>query len=97
MRNVIGWIIGIVVVYYVFSSISGTQEYEGRSAEEWFNEYDESSAQVEELRTVLEEANSNIEEANYRIEAAKSYAGDSYGDMEDALYSLETVDTVDEP
>ena len=90
-------LIGIAVIWFVISIIGGIGKYDGQSAEEWFNEYDEASAKVEELRTALQEANHNIDEANVSIESAKSYEGASYGEMLEALSSLDIVSTVDEP
>lgn len=97
MKHVFGWIIGIVVIWFILSIIGGMGKYQGQTAEEWFNQYDEASAQVEGLQTALQEANDNIDEANSNIEGAKSYEGASYDDMVDALNSLNTVDNVDEP
>lgn len=97
MNNIIGWIIGIAVIWFIFSAVGGVGKYEGQTAEEWFNQYDEASAQVENLRDALQEANNNIEEANSNIESAKSNEGASYDDMVDALNSLDIVNTVDEP
>lgn len=50
--------------------------------------------EVENYQQALDEANSNIEDANSNIEEAKNEAGGDYDDMESALESLETVDTV---
>lgn len=108
MKNFIGWIIGIVVIYFIFSAIGsafgGIGKYEGQSAEEWYNEYDESEAQVADLQdkvdglqSALDEANSNIDDANSEIDSAKSYSGESYEEMEEAISNLDTVSTVDEP
>ncbi len=92
-------IIGGVIWFIssVFSGIGGLGKYEGQTAEEWFNQYEEASGQVEKLKTALQEANDNIEEANSDIDSAKSYEGASYDDMVNALNSLDTVSTVDEP
>lgn len=104
MKTIIGWIVAIVVICFVFGSIGGIGKYEGQSAEYWFNADDEAEAQVEELQnkvneyqTALQEANDNIEEANSNIDSAKSYEGASYDDMVDALNSLNTIETVSEP
>ena len=102
--SIIGWVIGIAVFWFIFSNIGGAGEYQGQSAEDWFNEYDEASVEIDRLNTriedfqyALQEANDNIEEANSDIESAKWYSGESYYDMEYALDSLDTVSTVDEP
>lgn len=104
MKNIIGLIIGIAVICFIFSAIGDFGKYEGQTAEEWFNEYDDASAQVEELnteveglQTALQEANDNIEQANRNIESAKLYSGESYGEIVDALDYLNTVNTIDEP
>lgn len=104
MKQIIGWIIGIAVGWLIFNAIRGFGKYEGLSAEEWFNQYDEESAQVEELntkvddlKTALQEANNNIEEVNSNIETAKRSKGGTYEDMDSALYRLDTTNTVDEP
>lgn len=97
MKNIIGWIVGIIVIWFIFSSFGNIGKYEGMTAEEWFNEYDASEVQVQDLKDALQQANSNIEDANYVIDNAKSYEGASYDDMVDALNSLDTLDTVDEP
>ncbi len=104
MKDIIGWIIGIAVIWFIISAIAGIGKYEGESAEYWFNAYDEASGQVEELQskveglqTALQEANDNIEEADRNIRNAKLWTGSSYDDMEFALDSLRSVDTVNEP
>lgn len=97
MGKIIGLIIGIVIVYSIFNGIGSMGKYEGQTAEEWYNEYDQAEADLDAYKTAFEEANTNIEECNSKIESAKSYEGGSYEDMEYALNSLDTVDTVDEP
>lgn len=104
MNTIVNWVIGIFIIWFVLSTFGGFGKYEGRSAEDWFNQYDESSGQNEELQTqvenlksALQEANDNIENANSEIESAKGYSGESYDEMESALDSLNTINTVDEP
>lgn len=102
MKDIIGWIIGGAVIWFIFSAIGGVGKYEGQSAEEWFNQYDEASAKVEDLstkvenlQTALQEANDHIETANNAIEEVKDSS--SFNELRDAAENLETVDTVDEP
>jgi len=105
MKDAIGWIIGIVIIWTVFSWIGGWGKYEGESAEYWFNAYDEENARAENYKTALEEANANIEEANYNIEEANSRISSvkSSNDVEelidnaDYLSEIDIVDLVDEP
>lgn len=52
---------------------------------------------VDDYDYALRQANENIEEANSNIEDAKRYEGESYEDIDYALYNLETVDTVSTP
>jgi hypothetical protein len=85
MKTFINWVIGIAIIWFIFSFIGSFGKYEGLSAEEWFNRYDEADARVINLQDALEQANSNIEDAKY-------YSGESYEDMEYALDSLETVE-----
>lgn len=99
-----GWIIAFLVGVLIWAIFFHENKYEGRTAEDWFNAYDDEVARNEELenkvsdyQTALEEANSNIEDANSGIRKAKWYAWESYEDMGDALDSLDTVDTVLEP
>ena len=54
MSNVIGWIIGIVVFWFVFSAFGGIGKYEGQTAEEWFNDYDEAEARYQQLHDCVE-------------------------------------------
>ncbi|MDP3982769.1 MAG: hypothetical protein Q8Q65_01695, partial [bacterium] len=86
------------------NGLSSIGKYEGQTAEEWFNEYNAASAQIDALNTriedfqyALQDANDNIEEANSNIESAKNYSGGSYDEMDYALYSLDTVSTIAEP
>lgn len=97
MSKIIGWIIGIAVIVSILNGIGNLGKYEGKTAEEWFNEYDQAESDLDSYKTAFEEANTNIEECNGNIDAAKIYEGGSYEDMEYALNSLETVDTVYEP
>jgi uncharacterized protein len=88
------WVlIGIMFALGYF--IRGDGTYEGQTAEQWFDDYDASDAQVETLTSALEEANANIDTANSSIESAKSNQDGAYEDMNNALYSLETVSTVE--
>lgn len=98
------WIWAVVIIGIVWALFSNSGKYEGRSAQEWFEEYDYESARnddleskISEYEAALQEANNNIEEANNAIESAKSYAWESYEEMGDALDYLDTVDTVSEP
>lgn len=102
MKTIIGWIVAIAVIWFVVSAIGGIGKYEGEGAEYWFNAYDEENAQVEELQgqveeyqTALQEANDNIDEANSMIENVQS-SSDVY-ELQDAIDSLSTVDTVYDP
>lgn len=52
---------------------------------------------VSSYESALSEANDNIEQANSNIEDAQSNAWGNYQDMGDALDSLGTVNTVNEP
>lgn len=108
MKSIIGWIIGILLFYFIVSSIGnaigGIGKYEGQNAEEWYNQYDESESEVadlqdkvDNLQSALEEANSNIDNANSEIENAKGYSGSSYEEMVDALDNLSTVSNVSDP
>lgn len=100
MKNIINWIIGIAIIWFIFSVIGGIGKYQGENAEYWYNAYDEAAGyeqQVTELKDALEEANNNIEEANSRIDNAKSYSGESYDDMVEAIDSMHPVDTIYDP
>lgn len=102
--NIIGVIIGFVVVFSIIgANLGGSSKYEGQTAEEWFNEYDQCSVNLENYQTAFEEANSKIEEANnniedvnYKIEDTKNCSwGCDYEEMQDRIDNLETADTVD--
>jgi len=98
MKSLIELVIGIAIIWFVFSVIGNFGKYEGLTAEDWFNEYDQSEADLENYKTALEEANYNIEEANSMIENARRCSwGCDYEEMQDALNDLDTIDTVDEP
>ena len=101
MKNFIAWVIGIVIIISFFGVIEGIGKYEGRSAEGWYNQYDEVlgevdnlQSEVEDLQSALQKANNHIEEANSSIDSAKGYAWETYDEMGVALDSLDTVDTV---
>jgi len=108
MKNFIAWVIGIVIIISFFGVIEGIGKYEGRSAEGWYNQYDEVlgevdnlqsevedlQSEVEDLQSALQKANNHIEEANSSIDSAKGYAWETYDEMGEALDSLDTVDTV---
>lgn len=93
MKNILGWVIGIVVVWFIFSNLSsnegtysGNQVYESRCEDD-----------ISEYKYALEEANSNIETANSSIDNAQYSAWETYDEMGEALDSLEQVDVIDEP
>ena len=86
-----GWIIGIIIVIFLFLLMGGLGKYEGQTAEEWFNAYDAETARVEELENRISDFETALEEANDNIENAKSYAWESYEEMGEALDSLDTV------
>ncbi len=74
---------GLILLSIILTGCSvGT--YEGLTAKEWSEKAKDYEYQIEDFKTALEEANNNIEEAQY-------YAGESYEEMEDALYYLSTV------
>lgn len=87
----------IVILSVFFLGGCSIGKYDGLTAEEWADEANSCEYKLDDYRTALEEANDNIEEANSIIEDAQNYAGESYEDMEWALYDLSTVDTVSEP
>lgn len=91
------WWMYVLIIALVWALFFHENKYEGRTAEEWFNEYDNQLNDNEQLKSALEEANSNIEEANDNITGAQYYAWESYEEMGDALDNLNTVDTVSEP
>jgi len=69
-------IVGVIwFVSKVFTGIGNLGTYEGRNAEEWFNEYDYSVANNDELRDC--------------VETASNYYG--YEDYEDLQYQLDDV------
>ena len=90
----IAFVVAFIISYLIFS---GSGNYEGQTAEDWFNEYDAVIVENEELRNLLQEANEQIKTVNSSIVEAQSYSGESYEDMEDALNNLSIVDTVEEP
>lgn len=54
MKTIIGSIIGITIIWYVFNTISGIGKYEGQTAEEWANEYEEAINANVELQEAIE-------------------------------------------
>lgn len=54
MKNIIGWIIGIAVIWFIFSAVGGIGKYEGETAEEWFNRYDIQQTRYQELHDCVE-------------------------------------------
>lgn len=88
------WALFAVVLLILWRVFGGPSKYEGKTAEEWFNQYDAVTAELAEKTNSLEEANANIKQCNENIEDAKYYEGSSYEDMENALNSLDTVDEV---
>lgn len=75
----------ILIIALIWSLFFHKQKFEGMTAEEWFNEYDETEYQLRQTRDALDQANSNIEDAKY-------YTWESYDDMGEALDNLETVE-----
>lgn len=97
--NIIGVVIGIIVVFSFFGKSS---KYEGQTAEEWFNDYDYCLSQVQEANIRIEDANSNIDDVNSRINYAKycSYGGCDFEEMQSKIIYLETaepIEPVEEP
>ena len=72
MKSIVGWIIGFVVIYFIFSAIEGFGKYEGESAEYWFNAYDEAESKYHEFRECVEDFD------NFDIEEQISYGGVFY-------------------
>ena len=97
-NNSSGCLIAILVVALIWALFFHQNTYEGQTAEEWFNEYDQTEADLEDYKTALEEANSNIEDANSKIRNAQYCSwGCTYTDMQNAINDLDTIDTVSEP
>lgn len=97
--NIIGIIIGVIIVGLI---IGRSSKYEGQTAEEWFNDYDYCTSQVQKANTNIEEANTNIDEVNSKIEDAKfcEYGGCDYEEMQSKISYLdkaEQVEPVEEP
>lgn len=82
-KNNSGWIT-ILVIALIWSLFFHKDKYEGYTAEEWYNQYDEAVGLNDDYQSALEEANYNIEEAKY-------YSWESYDEMGEALDNLETV------
>ena len=82
--------------------VFGPKKYEGQTAEEWFNDYDFCTSQVQNANTNIEEANTNIDEINSKIEDAKfcEYGGCDFEEMQSKISYLEKaeqVEPVEEP
>lgn len=95
-------IIWIAIGIWIISAVFGPQKYEDQTAEEWFNDYDYCTAQVQEANTNIEEANTNIDEVNSKIEDAKycEYGGCDYEEMQSKISDLdkaEQIEPVEEP
>lgn len=67
---------------FIFISGCSLTNYEGLSAFEWADKYDE----------LRREALYKISDANKQIENVQSFAGEPYEDMEQALLSIEKID-----
>lgn len=58
-----GWVIFILIASLIWAIFLREEKYEGQTAEEWFNYYDESEARYEEFRSCVEDFDSfDIEE-----------------------------------
>lgn len=84
MSKIVGWIIGIIIMVWLLSTIGNIGKYDGETAEYWFEAYDEAESRAQTYQEALQEANSNIEDAKYS-------AWESYDEMGYALDNLETV------
>jgi len=55
LGTVIGWIVAVVVIFFVIGLISDSGKYEGESAEFWFNAYDQENANYDKLKSCVED------------------------------------------
>lgn len=53
-----GWLIGILIVGFIWAFFFHKDKYEEQTAEEWFNDYDEAEARYEEFRNCVEDYDS---------------------------------------
>lgn len=107
--GIVGWIIGFAVLFWIVGLFTPTK-YEGQTAKNWFDEYDQCSAdlqnsntKLEEYKTALTEANSNIEDANSfsiydanrKIKDAQYCSyGCSYDEMQNLINDLKKIDEI---
>lgn len=78
------WLLVILAVLYILSLRDDLKTAEKQIAE-IENQASYCAQKVDQFKEALEEANNAIEQA-------KSYEGESYREMEDALANLQTVD-----
>lgn len=102
--GVVGWVIGFGIVIWILGGLFGSSKYEGQTAEEWYNEYDQCEVNVTTYKTTIEEANTKIEEANSNIDNANSKVSDAkqssrwdddYEELQDKINNLEEIDNID--
>lgn len=84
MEEESNWWVWVIIIGIVWLLFFNNHDYEGQSANEWYDEYESSQEELNSTQDALDEANSNIEEAKYS-------AWESYDEMGEALDSLETV------
>lgn len=56
--NGAGWIVLILIGALIWAFFFHNDTYEGQTAEEWFNDYDEAEARYEEFRNCVEDYDS---------------------------------------
>lgn len=102
------WLFVILsIIISVFGVIFGQRSYKGRTAEEWYNEYNQSEDDVVMYKTAFEEANTKIEEANNNIEEANNSIDDTNtkikrvkssvysGDYNDLQYQIDRLKPIE--
>lgn len=66
--------------------------YEGQSAEYWFNSYDEAEAQVEDLRAELESKNNELSDTIYELDDIQVQLDDSLSEIDDLQDELSSAE-----